>query len=42
VGKLSSHFHPPLNPLPSREGKEEERFPSRRGKKEGISHQGRG
>jgi len=29
----SVHYHPPLNPLPSREGKERERFQSREQKK---------
>ena len=32
-----SHSHPPLNPLPSREGKEKDKLPSREGKeKEGL------
>ena len=33
--------HPPLNPLPSREGKKKLDFPSREGKKSGNSRQGR-
>jgi len=33
--RISCLSHPPLNPLPSREGKEKDRLPSREGKKEG-------
>jgi len=42
VVELSAHLHPPLSPLPSREGKKmEESLPIKEGKEE-ISHQGRG
>jgi len=40
--RINCLLHPPLNPLPSREGKERKELPSKEGKKERNSHQGRG
>jgi hypothetical protein len=40
--RINCLLHPPLNPLPSREGKKERNFHQVRGKKERNSHQGRG